>query len=600
MTSSPWARFDDLQADTALLFPKAHEVLVANRPADVVAVLQAVERATDAGRWAYGFVSYEAAAALDPSLAVHQPQPDSPPLAWFGVTDAPEPVPPIGAAAADCSPPDLESWGAHWRPAWTQDQHSRAVGRVLGRIARGDTYQCNLTVRMRGRVPDDPLELYRHLALAQRGAYNAYLDLGRFVIASASPELFIQRIGDELLLRPMKGTASRGRTMTEDRQQAIALRTSAKERAENIMIVDLIRNDAARVSQVGGVHVRDLCEVERYETVLQLTSTVSAQLRPGVGLAELFRALFPSGSVTGAPKVSTMALIRELEPTPRGVYCGAIGFVAPPDAALRARFNVAIRTAVLDRALGSAEYGVGGGITWSSDPHAEHREVVTKTAVLHRRHREFELIETMRFEPELGLRNLARHLRRLSESAEYFGFRFEKASAVRELNAQLSDSGPTRVRLRLRRDGALAVDLSALPGDGGPVALAVDDHPVDSGSAWLYHKTSLREPYDTRRLRHPEADDVVLINERGELTETSRANLALRLDGQWWTPALSAGCLPGVERGRLLELRKITERVLTPADLRRAEEIAVLNSLRGWRSAVLTSPSIPFAIQRGS
>jgi para-aminobenzoate synthetase / 4-amino-4-deoxychorismate lyase len=398
----------------------------------------------------------------------------------------------------------------------------------------------------------------------------------------------------------MKGTASRGRTMTEDRQQAKALRTSAKERAENIMIVDLIRNDAARVSQVGGVRVRDLCEVERYETVLQLTSTVSAQLRPGVGLAELFRALFPSGSVTGAPKVSTMALIRELEPTPRGVYCGAIGFVAPPDADLRARFNVAIRTAVLDRALGSAEYGVGGGITWSSDPHAEHREVVTKTAVLHRRHREFELIETMRFEPELGLRNLARHLRRLSESAEYFGFRFEKASAVRELNAQLSDSGPTRVRLRLRRDGALAVDLSALPGDGGPVALAVDDHPVDSGSAWLYHKTSLREPYDTRRLRHPEADDVVLINERGELTETSRANLALRLDGQWWTPALSAGCLPGVERGRLLELRKITERVLTPADLRRAEEIAVLNSLRGWRSAVLTSPSIPFAIQRGS
>ena len=600
MTPSPWARFDDLQADTALLFPKALEVLVAKRPADVVAVLQAVERVTDAGRWAYGFVSYEAAAALDPSLAVHQLQPDSPPLVWFGVTDAPEPVPPIGATAADCSPPDLESWGAHWRPTWTQDQHSRAVGRILGRIARGDTYQCNLTVRMRGRVPDDPLELYRHMALAQRGAYNAYLDLGRFVIASASPELFIQRSGDELLLRPMKGTASRGRTLTEDRQQALVLRTSAKERAENIMIVDLIRNDAARVSQVGGVRVRDLCEVERYETVLQLTSTVSAQLRPGVGLAELFRALFPSGSVTGAPKVSTMALIRELEPTPRGVYCGAIGFVAPPDAAVRARFNVAIRTAVLDRALGSAEYGVGGGITWSSDPHAEHREVVTKTAVLHRRHREFELIETMRFEPELGLRNLARHLRRLSESAEYFGFRFEKASAVRELNAQLSDSGPTRVRLRLRRDGALAVDLSALPAEGGPVVLAVDDHPVDSLSAWLYHKTSLREPYDTRRLRHSEADDVVLINERGELTETSRANLALRLDGQWWTPALSAGCLPGVERGRLLELRKITERVLTPADLGRAEEIAVLNSLRGWRSAVLTSPSIRFAIRRGS
>lgn len=586
---TPWARFDDLQAGHALLFAHASEVLVAYRPADVVPVLEAVDRATESGRWAYGFVSYEAASALDPNLAVHPPHAGSPPLAWFGITDAPDHVPPVSTAAADDSPP-VGATGSDWYPAWTPEQHSRDVELVRARIERGDTYQCNLTVRMRAGIADDPLELYRQLALAQRGAYNAHLDLGRFVIASASPELFFSRTGDELVLRPMKGTAPRGRTLAEDRGRAKGLRTSAKERAENIMIVDLIRNDAARVAQVGSVRVQNLWAVERYETVLQLTSTVAAQLRPGVGLSELFRALFPSGSVTGAPKVSTMAIIRELEPTPRGVYCGAIGFMAPAATPVRARFSVAIRTAVLDRTLGTAEYGVGGGITWSSDPHAEHREVVTKTAVLHRRPREFELLETMRFDPGLGLRNLGRHLKRLSESAAYFGFRFDQASALRELDAQLARSGPARVRLRLRRDGRLAVDQAALPvADGVPVALVVDDVPVDSGSAWLYHKTSLREPYESRCRRHPEADDVVLVNERGELTEASRANLALRIDGQWWTPALDSGCLPGVERNRLLELGQITERVLPVVDLHRAEDIAVFNSLRGWRSAVLTS-----------
>jgi len=269
------------------------------------------------------------------------------------------------------------------------------------------------------------------------------------------------------------------------------------------------------------------------------------------------------------------------------VYCGAIGYVAPPNFDVRARFSVAIRTAVIDKSLGVAEYGVGGGITWGSDPAAEHREVVAKTAVLHSRHREFELIETMRFEPEIGLRNVDRHLRRLSQSAEYFGFRFDEVSVRRELDARLSATGPAGVRLRLGRDGELAIDLSALPDSAGLVSLAVDDVPVDSTSRWLFHKTTLREPYDSRRHRHPEADDVVLVNEREELTETSRANLALRLDGHWWTPPTPSGCLPGVERGRLLEQGTIAERVLTLVDLSRAEEIAVLSSLRGWRSAVL-------------
>jgi para-aminobenzoate synthetase/4-amino-4-deoxychorismate lyase len=440
---------------------------------------------------------------------------------------------------------------------------------------------------MHGPVTGDPLELYRDLALNQRGEYNAYLDLGRFAIASASPELFFQRVGDDLLLRPMKGTAARGRTLSEDRQRARALRNSAKERAENVMIVDLIRNDVARVAEIGGVSVLELCRVERYETVLQLTSDIVARLRPGTGLRELFRAVFPSGSVTGAPKASTMALIRELEPTPRGVYCGAIGFVGPPQARVRARFNVAIRTAVVDRDTGRAVYGVGGGITWSSDAAAEHAEVLAKAAILNRRHQDFELIEIMRYVPERGLRNRDRHLRRMADSAEYHGFRFDLSSITSELRARLAACGPSRVGLRLHRDGRIVIDVSDLPPTSGPVTLAADDEPVDSSVSWLYHQTTLREPYEYRHRRHPDVDEVVMINERGELTETTRANLALRLDGRWWTPPLSSGCLPGVERARLLDLGRLGERVLHLSDLHCAERVAVLSSLRGWRSAVV-------------
>ena len=565
------------------MFPRAHRTLVAERLDEVVPVLREVERATDAGQWAFGFVAYEAAAAFDPTLAVHRVPAGGLPLVWFGLADEP-----VNADVLDAG--DGSGYRASWERGWTAAAYRRAVARVRESIARGETYQCNLTVRMRGRVDGDPYRMYRDLALGQRGAYNAYLDLGRYVVASASPELFFERRGDDLLLRPMKGTAARGRDVHDDRAQAARLRASAKERAENVMIVDLIRNDVARVARIGSVRVPELFRIEQYETVLQLTSDVEARLRPGVGLTELFGALFPSGSVTGAPKASTMALIRELEPTPRGVYCGAVGVVGPPDTAVRARFNVAIRTAVVDRDSGTAEYGTGSGITWSSEPSAEHDEVIAKTAVLHRRPRPFELIETMRHEPERGLRNRDRHLRRMADSAAHLGFDFDHESVLGELRAQLAGVGAARVRLRLSRDGKVGVDLAPLPVGTGPVTLALDHEPVDSASPWLCHKTTHREVYERRQRRHPHADDVVMVNERGELTEVTRANLAVRLDGRWWTPPTRSGCLPGVERGRLIDRRKLAERVLRPDDLHRATEIAVLSSLRGWRTAVMARP----------
>jgi para-aminobenzoate synthetase/4-amino-4-deoxychorismate lyase len=463
------------------------------------------------------------------------------------------------------------------------------VATVREHIAAGDTYQCNLTDRLRTTVGGDAQALYARLALAQRGAYNAYLDLGRHVVASASPELFFEWAGDEVRTRPMKGTAPRGRTTAEDAQQTHLLRTSAKERAENLMIVDLLRNDLGRIADVGSVRVDELFSLERYPTVWQMTSQVSARIQPGIGLLDLFRALFPCGSVTGAPKRRTMQLIDALEPSPRGIYCGAVGLVAPPTAPFRARFNVAIRTVVLDRPSGRAVYGAGGGITWDSDAGRERAELHAKAAVLAHDVTEHQLLETLAFEPATGPRNLDRHLARMADSAGWLGFRFERAEVLATLREALAGrTDPARVRVLLSRAGRVTVELQPLPPvDGGPVRLALDDEPVDAGSPWLQHKTTRRDVYAAAALRHPEADDVVLLNERGEVTETTVANLAVRLDGRWCTPPTSSGCLPGVERGRLLGLGVLEERVLDATDLLAAEDLAVLSSLRGWRSATL-------------
>ncbi|MFD2416815.1 chorismate-binding protein [Amycolatopsis pigmentata] len=373
-----WGRFDDLRAGTAWRFPEVAYDLVAFEAKDVPDVLAEVELAARNGWWAFGFVAYEAAAGFDPSLVVHDPV-EGLPLAWFGVCAAREAVPVVRGQGG------LGYHSGDWVCQWDSGRHARQVEAVRRHIAAGETYQCNLTTRMTGRAFGDLTGLYADLAHGQGGAYNAYLDLGRFAIASASPELFFATTGDEVLMRPMKGTASRGRTEDEDAEIVSRLRASAKERAENIMIVDLVRNDIARVAVTGSVSVTALCRAERYETVHQLTSDVTARMRPETHLADVFGALFPCGSVTGAPKPRTMRLIRDLEDGPRGVYCGAIGMVGPPetpDSPVQARFNVAIRTLVVDRDSDTATYGTGGGITWDSRPGAEYAELRAKTAVL--------------------------------------------------------------------------------------------------------------------------------------------------------------------------------------------------------------------------
>lgn len=584
-----WGRFDDLLSGAAMSFSSPFRVLSALEPADVVPVLAEVDRATRRGCWAFGYLAYEAAAGLDPRWAVAAGWADSGlPLVWFGLCEQPVRVPPIAVP-----PGRSRSYAVGpWQRGWTLPAYRRDVARVREHIAAGDTYQCNLTVRLRSHASGDLEQLYADLACAQRGSYAAYLDLGRYAIASASPELFFEWAGDKLLARPMKGTAARGRTNAEDAGQVRRMLGSDKELAENVMIVDLVRNDLSQVAQVGSVRVPVLFAPERYETVWQLTSDVTAKIRTGTGLVEVLRALFPSGSVTGAPKQRTMELIRDLEKEPRGVYCGAIGVVAPPGHTYRARFSVAIRTVTVDRSTGGAVYGTGSGITWSSDPDAEHAELLTKAAILTEPSEDFALVETMAHVPGVGLRNLDRHLGRMADSAQYFGFAFDpkttRALAVRAVEGV----GAARVRLVLESSGSLDIQVDPPPSRSPlPVRLAMDADPVDSGQHWLRHKTTRRAAYSARAARHPDVDDVILVNERGQVTETTIANLAARVDGRWWTPPEDAGCLPGVERGRLLDLGRLHERALTPTDLAAADSLAVVSSLRGWRPAVLVPAS---------
>ena len=585
MTGPVRARFDDLAAGTALSFDRPSRVLAATTAADVVPVLAAVERATAAGCWAVGYVAYEAAAGLEPRwAAAFRPDPQGLPLAQFAICDPPAHVPPVAPPAGTARSYSM----GPWQRSWTAEGHRADVERVRAHIAAGDVYQLNLTARMRAPVDGDLAELYADLVWAQRGRHAAYLDLGRFVVASASPELFVEWSTDRLLTRPMKGTARRGRTTGEDAARRDALLGSEKERAENLMIVDLLRNDLGRLAAVGSVAVPALVTAERYETVWQLTSDVTARPRSGTGLVDVFRALFPSGSVTGAPKQRAIELIGELEAEPRGVYCGAVGVVAPPGSPWRARFNVAIRTVTVDRDSGTAVFGTGGGITWGSDPAAEHAELLAKAAILAEPYEDFGLVETMAHVPGVGLRNLDRHLDRLVDSAAYFGFPVDRRAVAARLAAEVDGAPATRVRLVLHRTGAVDVTRAPLPAPADrPVRLAMALEPVDAEQVWLAHKTTRRAVYDARAARSPAADDVVLVNRHGRVTETTIANLAVRLDGRWWTPPVSAGCLPGVERGRLLEAGTLAERDLSLADLRTAAAVAVVSSVRGWRPAVL-------------
>ncbi len=581
--SVPRVRFDDLKGDRGSFVLTGYtEALVAYDMGDVARVVEGAEQAARSGLWAGGFVAYEAAPAFDGALEVAGAAPGLP-LAWFGLFADAEKVDAVSPSAQDALP--------IWRLGWEPQRHADEVARIREFLAAGETYQVNLTVRASGQI-EDPLGVYGAMVRAQSGAYNAFIDTGTQVVLCASPELFFLRDGDALLTRPMKGTSRRGRWSSEDSGFGEALASSAKDRAEHVMIVDLLRNDLGRIAEPGSVVVRSLSDLERYPTVWQLTSTIAARVPESTSLVDVFRALFPCGSVTGAPKRRTMQIIASMEDEPRGVYCGAVGYVEP--GARRTQFAVGIRTATVEKATGQAVYGAGGGITWGSRPASEWREIAAKCSIVDARVATPDLLETLRFDPRRGPVNLARHLQRLTRSAEYFGIPFDPSAAAAQLwSACAGVDVERRLRIVLDNGGGVTVTMSDLPAPAsGPVRLVLASERVDSHDVRLFHKCADRRRYDGLRSAHPEADDMLMANERSEITEATIANIAVHLDGRWWTPPVDCGLLPGVERQRLIDDGVLAERVIPIALLPAAESVAVVNSLRGWRAAVMVSPCL--------
>lgn len=561
--------------------PHPHATYAAHTLSDVLGVLSRADEAARGGYWAVVMVAYEAAPAFDPAMRTARPV-EGLPLAWVAVYDKLDepgtPKPHGGRVSLDLT------------PSLTCAEFVRSVETAQRHIRAGDTYQVNLTFPLHAPAPANLAGLHASLARAQQASYGAALDLGRHLLLSFSPELFFRRRGARLEMRPMKGTIGRGRWQQEDVARAQELRDSTKARAENVMIVDLLRNDAGRIARTGSVHVQELFTLERYPTLWQMTSAIEAEIPPDTTLVDILTALFPCGSVTGAPKIRTMELIAELEGLARGVYTGAIGLVQPGG---DCTFNVAIRTVVIDRDTNVATLGVGAGITADSDPEEEYRECLLKAAFASDAARideaPFSLLETMRLEAGV-IQRLERHLRRARDASEYFGFPWKET----EVRGALVDActahaiGCWRLRLLIDSHGAPSVECAAYHDSPPPpwrVALAAT--PVDDRSPFIFNKTTRRETYDAARRARPDVDDVLLWNQRGEVTESTIANLVVETSAGRLTPPVECGLLPGVLRSELVEAGVVREQLVTKDDLTCVSRIWLVNSLRGWIEARL-------------
>lgn len=570
-------------AGEARLFTAPERIITARTPAEAEGALAALEAAQRDGLHLAGFLAYEFGHSLEPRLAGLRPDGEGGgPLLWFGAFPAPRRLARAAVDAAFAARPAPQPL-TQVAPGLTEAAHAAALARVRGYLEAGDAYQVNLTFPIRFRFGGDPLALYAALRAAQPAAHGGIVATGTEILLSVSPELFLEVDGDRAVTRPMKGTAGRGATPAEDAAAAAALRADPKQRAENLMIVDLLRNDLSRVSRVGSVRVPDLFTVETYPTLHTLTSTVTSRLSDGIGAPDILRAMFPCGSVTGAPKIRAMEIIHELEAGPRGGYTGSIGRIDPNgDLA----FNVAIRTAVLD-AEGRGIYGAGGGIVIDSDPATEYREALLKARVLTDLAADFGLIETFRWTRGGGVLRLDAHLARLSRSAAELGFAFDEEAARARIAAESFEGPDRRVRLQLARDGHLALTSALLePVEDRPLRVGLAAARTDAGNPFVRHKTTRRVLWETAFAEAEAAglDEAILLNREGFVTESARATVFLKRDGVFLTPPLAHGLLPGVLRAALLANGSAREAPLRPEDLS-AGLLLLGNSLRGLRAA---------------
>ncbi|WP_196259399.1 aminodeoxychorismate synthase component I [Pelagibacterium limicola] len=589
---------DTLNPDAeSLLFEAPREIVRAHTRDEALAALDALDRARKNGLWVAGYFAYELGYVFEERLAHRLPERSKTPLVWLGLYHAPRRLD-AGETDAWLSACAGETGKAiDIAPRMDKAAYGKAFETAKALIAAGDIYQVNLTFKVGFRLEGDPVALYRSLSRKQAATYGALMRAEDHWVLSRSPELFVALSGSTLSARPMKGTARRGPSIAEDDAGRAALAADIKNRAENLMIVDLLRNDLSRISEVGSVHVTDLFTVETYRYLHTMTSGIEAKLRAGVTQREAIANLFPCGSITGAPKIRAMEIIDDIETERRGLYTGAIGWFAPQgDFCL----NVAIRTAVIDEE-GRGEIGVGGGIVADSICENEYAEALLKMQFLTDNTDPVCLIETMLWTRDAGFFLLDRHLDRLRASAAYFSILFDEIGIRARLEAWARSAPLDRYRFRLTLHEIDGLDISAaeLPEPAAapmPFRFALAPERLDSRSLWLAHKTTNRAFYDQPRQRAQAefgVDEVVFLNERGEVCEGSITTLFVDPDGKGslLTPPLTSGLLPGTLRADLLASARAREAVLTPSELESAAAIFLGNSVRGLMPAEWVKPS---------
>jgi para-aminobenzoate synthetase/4-amino-4-deoxychorismate lyase len=561
-----------------LCFNRPFRIVEARLIEDVLPALADIEaQVRDHGRYAAGFISYEAAGAFDSAIGTKKAEDF--PLLWFGLYPPPEEI--------LLPEPEYDTYCLGNKiPSVSHSEYFHAISRIKEHIHSGDTYQVNYTFQLKIPFSGDPWNLFLAMVRAQNPGYAAWIDTGRFAVCSASPELFFNLDGKRLICKPMKGTVKRGRTLKEDESFALWLQNSTKNRAENLMIVDMIRNDLGRIADSGSVGVDGLFEIERHPTLWQMTSSIRANSQKS--LTEIMTALFPCASITGAPKIRTTHIIADLERSARNLYTGSIGFIGPEQ---RAQFNVAIRTAVVDRVTGTAGYGTGGGIVWDSTSQDEYTEAILKARVLTEQRPDFSLLESLLWTRENGYFLLDYHMKRLADSAAYFDYSVKIQDIEESLYEKASTFShtPQKVRLLLDRNGCFEIQSASLIPEPSTKKLNVKlaAVPVYSSDTFLYHKTTCRQIYESAQQDCPDCDDVLLWNERQELTESCVANIVLEIDGKLYTPPITSGLLAGVFRAWLLDQEEIQERVLHISDLKNCTKIYLINSVRKWQEALL-------------
>ena len=548
------------------LFTKPIKELKTRDLDQVESLLREVEAYQEAGFYAVGYVSYEAAPAFEKKLAVHSAPLMGEYLLYFTIHEEVETLP----FPEDYEVVDLPD---NWKEEVEAPAYRKAIETIQHHIRKGDTYQVNYTVQLSQELEADPLAIYNRLVVEQKAHYNAFIQHDDVAILSISPELFFEQEDRLLTTRPMKGTTRRGLTNQTDLQEAAWLEADPKNRAENMMIVDLLRNDMNRISEIGSEQVTRLCQVEQYSTVWQMTSTIESRLRPEVDLVQTFQALFPCGSITGAPKISTMEIIQQTEIAPRGVYCGTIGILLPRGKRI---FNVAIRTLQMQGT--KAIYGVGGGITWDSKWEAEYQETKQKSAILYRQEPRFELLTTGRIH-QGELTFLEQHLTRLREASRYFAYPFNEPKLLNDLQEELSHLDPSldyRCRIALQKNGSFQLtitELTDLP--ASYLQAQLTEQKLDLATPFTYFKTSQRAHLTAKH------QEQIFHLPDGTLLETTIGNLILEIDGQLYTPPAHLPILDGIYRRYLLETGQVEEKLLTLKDLELADQVYACNALRG-------------------